>query len=185
MRRRKLQSTAETTLDIEARFAPDDVGVFSGYAARWGETNAHNEIVTRGAFARTIADHAARGINPPMLWAHRQDAPIGVWESLAEDAIGLAVRGRLVLDTVAGREAHALMKAGAISGLSIGFRNAKSSRSAAGARVISDLDLGEISLVTLPSASNARVTSVRNQSGLAGFTEAIKAATQTLKGGKQ
>ena len=179
-----MQSIARDTLDVECRFAADDAGTFTGYAAKFGEVNAHNEIVMPGAFARTIADHKARGINPPMLWSHDQSQPIGVWDSLAEDATGLAVRGRLVLDTAKGREAHALMRAGAITGLSIGFRNAKATRAASGVRQIADLDLGEISLVTLPSASNARIISVRNRSGLAGFTEAVKAATQTLKGGK-
>jgi HK97 family phage prohead protease len=97
---------------------------------------------------------------------------------------GLAVRGRLVTETVKGREAHALMKAGAITGLSIGFRNAKSTRTSGGVRSISDLDLGEISLVTIPSARGARITAVRHQSGLSGFTEAMQAATRTLKGQK-
>jgi HK97 family phage prohead protease len=177
-----MQSLARDTLDFEVRLAPDDAGTFSGYAARWGEVNAHNEIVMRGAFARTIADHQQRGINPPLLWAHDQSQPIGVWESLAEDATGLAVRGRIVMETAKGREAHALMKAGAISGLSIGFRNAKATRNAQGVRAISDLDLGEISLVTLPSARNARIVSVRSASGLAGFTEAVRLATQALRG---
>jgi HK97 family phage prohead protease len=179
-----MQLVARDTLDVECRLAPDDAGTFTGYAARFGEVNAHGEIVMPGAFARTIRDHQTRGANPPMLWSHDQSQPIGVWDDLREDATGLAVRGRIVMETAKGREAHALMKAGAITGLSIGFRNAKATRNAQGVRTISDLDLGEISLVTLPSASNARVTSVRNRSGLAGFTEAVKAATQTLKGGK-
>ena len=170
------------TLDVECRFATDESGTFSGYAARFGETNAHNEIVLPGAFKQTLAEHQTRGTKPPMLWAHDQSQPIGVWDSLTEDATGLAVRGRLVTETTKGKDALALMKAGAISGLSIGFRNAKATRSASGIRQIADLTLAEISLVTLPSASNARVTSVRSQSGLSGFTEAIKAATQTLKG---
>ena len=178
----KLPANADT-LDFEARFAPDDAGTFTGYAARFGEVNAHNEIILPGAFARTLADHAARGAKPPMLWSHQTDAPIGVWEDMREDATGLAVRGRLVTETAKGREAHALMKAGAITGLSIGFRNPTATRTASGTRQISALDLGEISLVTMPSARNARITSVRSLSGLAGFTEAVKAATHAFKGG--
>ena len=177
-----MKLTANDTLDFEVRFAADDAGTFTGYAARFGEVNAHNEIVLPGTFLRTIADHQKRGAKPPMLWAHNQAEPIGVWEDMREDATGLAVRGRIVLETNKGREAHALMKAGAITGLSIGFRNAKATRSASGIRQIADLDLGEISLVTLPSASNARIISVRNRSGLPGFTEAVMAATQTLRG---
>jgi HK97 family phage prohead protease len=103
---------ARDTLDFEVCFAPDDAGTFSGYAARFGETNAHNEILMPGAFARTIRDHQQRGINPPMLWSHDTSQPIGVWHDMREDTTGLAVRGRIVLDTAKGKEAHALMKLG-------------------------------------------------------------------------
>ncbi len=130
------------TLDFEVRFAADDAGIFSGYAARFGEQNSHNEILLPGAFRNTLAEHAQRGTKPPMLWSHDQSQPIGVWESVAEDATGLAVRGRLVTETAKG------------------------------------------SLVTLPSASNARVTSVRSTSGLSGFIAAMSATTQSLKGSK-
>jgi len=167
------------TFAIEARLAPDDSGTFTGYAAKFGEKNLHNEIVRPGAFARTIADHAKRGIAPAMLWGHDQSEPIGTWIDLREDATGLAVTGKLVTATRRGQEALALLKAGALSGLSIGFRAKNSTRDAKGTRILHDLDLAEISLVALPSAGNARVTSVRSVDA---FHRAVSSALATLKG---
>jgi HK97 family phage prohead protease len=165
--------------DYAVRFAPEDSGTFTGHAAIFGERNNHNEIVKRGAFTRTLADHKARGVRPPMLWAHDQREPIGVWESITEDATGLAVRGRLVTETTRGREALALLKAGALSGLSIGFRPVHSTRNAKGVRELSEIELGEISLVTIPSAGNARIINVRSA---ATFHRAVASAIAALKG---
>lgn len=181
----ELQSASNTygtagRADYAVRFAaPDDAGVFIGHAAIFDQINGHNETLMRGAFKRTIADHAARGIAPPMLWSHDPADVIGVWTDIREDGTGLAVTGKLVIETRRGAEALALLKAGALSGLSIGFRGAKSSKTASGVRAISDLDLIEISLVALPSAGNARVTNVRSD---AAFTRAVASAIATLKG---
>jgi HK97 family phage prohead protease len=167
------------TLDFETRLASDDSGTFTGHAAIFDETNSHNEIVKRGAFTRSIADHQARDRKPLMLWSHDPADIIGVWDSVREDSTGLAVSGRLILDSTRGRDAHALLKAGAVTGLSIGFRAKNSTRNAKGVRVLSDVDLVEISLVGLPSAGNARVTSVRSVDA---FHRAVASAIATLRG---
>jgi uncharacterized protein len=169
------------TLDFETRFTADESGTFTGYAAKWGEINAHNEIVKPGAFSRSLAEHAKRGIAPPMFWSHHQDEPVGVWTELHEDDTGLAVTGKLVTETTRGREAFALLKAGALTGLSIGFRARKADRDTRGVRVLSDIDLAEISLVALPSAGGARITQVRTYPGLAGFTRAVTALSTSLR----
>jgi hypothetical protein len=176
---RRASRATNCTLDFETRLASDDSGTFTGYAAKFGEVNLHNEIVRPGAFARTIADHAKRGISVPMLWGHDQSEPIGVWTSLREDGTGLAVTGKLVTETRRGQEALALLKAGALSGLSIGFRAKNATRDTKGVRILHDVDLAEISLVALPSAGNARVTSVRSMDA---FHRAVASALATLRG---
>ncbi|WAJ26285.1 HK97 family phage prohead protease [Antarcticirhabdus aurantiaca] len=168
------------TLDlIETRFAADDEGTFSGHAALFEVVNGHREIIKRGAFAKTLL--ANRSV--PMLWSHDPSQPVGVWTSIVEDARGLAVTGRLIRETSKGAEAHALMKAGAISGLSIGFRAVQAERSQ-GLRVLSEVALVEISLVTLPSASGARIHSVRNgqSPALASFVNSCRMTARALKG---
>lgn len=168
-------------LDFDIRFSADETGSFTGHAAIFDERNSFNEIVKRGAFTRTLAEHRTRNIRPPMLWSHRTDEIIGVWTDIREDATGLAVTGKLVTETAKGREAHALLKAGALNGLSIGFRARTSERGSNGLRILTDIDLVEISLVALPSAGNARIKQVRSAGELSAFTRAVNGAIATLR----
>lgn len=172
-------------LDFQVRFeALTDAGEFSGYAAIWGERNAHNEVVERGAFAKTLAAHRAAGTKPVMLWSHDPADIIGVWEEVREDETGLFVRGRLLTEITSGREAYERMKAGAVNGLSIGFRVPPGGeRRRSGIRYLTEIILGEISVVGLPSAGKARITAVRSHGrteSAAAFIEACRKAKCAL-----
>lgn len=152
-------------LDLSVRFAtPTDAGVIEGHAAVWDERNDHKELIQRGAFTNSLAEHKVAGSRPLMLWSHDPAEPIGVWESVTEDDTGLAVRGRLITETRRGAEALALLKAGALDGLSIGFIPVRQKR-AKGGLLLTEINLKEISLVALPSAAGARIKSIRNQHG--------------------
>ena len=108
-----------------------------------------------------------------MLFQHDPAAPIGVWRELREDARGLFVRGRLTTDVAKGREVLALMRAGAIDGLSIGFRTVRGKTDAkSGVRSLIEIDLWEISVVTFPMLPAARVSSVKSFSLAAAMREA-------------
>jgi len=149
-------------VDIEVKFATDEAGLLTGYASVFdGEPDSYGDVIQKGAFKKSLAEHKAAGTTPLMLWQHDPSEPIGVWLELREDATGLAVSGRLILETRRGQEAYALLKAGALNGLSIGFRTRASERRAGGGRTLQDLELIEISLVSIPAASRARVTSVK------------------------
>jgi HK97 family phage prohead protease len=91
-----------------------------------------------------------------MLWQHDPTRPIGVWDEVREDGRGLHVRGRLLLEVQAAREAHVLLQAGAIDGLSIGYRTLRS-EAKAGRRLLHEIELWEVSLVTFPMLPEARV----------------------------
>lgn len=144
---------------VEFRFAPGDTGTLSGYASVFGPpADMHGDIVKPGAFAKSLAS----GVRPLMLWSHDLSEPIGVWTDVREDSKGLLVTGRLTLETRRGAEAYALLKDGALNGLSIGFRAVGLEDRADGGRLLTEIDLAEISLVTLPSASRARVSSVKS-----------------------
>ncbi len=93
-----------------------------------------------------------------MLWQHDPAQPIGVWDELREDARGLWVKGRLLDSVARGREAAALIEAGAIDGLSIGYRTQRAAKNDAGQRVLQTLDLWEVSLVTFPMLPTARMS---------------------------
>jgi HK97 family phage prohead protease len=137
-------------------------GTFTGYASVFGKTDSQNEIVAPGAFARTLASWRKQGRTPAMLWMHDPAQPIGLWLAVAEDASGLAVEGRLALRTQKGGEAYELLKMGALTGLSIGYRVVASKVDAVRkARVLTDVDLFEVSLVTFPANDAARVGEVK------------------------
>jgi HK97 family phage prohead protease len=160
--------------DIEVRLAPDEAGSVAGYAAVYGKADAFGDVLVRGAFTRSLEAHRAAGTRPLTLWSHDPAAPIGVWDSVTEDARGLKVAGRLVLDATAGRDAYALLKAGAVDGLSIGFNTVKAARGAKGGRRVEAVDLIEGSLVARPAQAAARVTSVRSYPAAAGLAAFIR-----------
>ncbi len=137
-------------------------GTFMGYASVFGALDSQNEIVATGAFRRTLAGWKERFSAPAMLWMHDPTMPIGLWLSLVEDKNGLAVEGKLALGTQKGREAYELLKLGALTGLSIGYRVVSSQiDSKRKARVLTDVELFEISLVTFPANDSARISSVK------------------------
>jgi len=138
----------------------DEAGAFEGYASLFGAEDLGRDLVQRGAFGASLVRRGAMGVR--MLFQHDPGAPIGVWEEIREDERGLYVRGRLTLDVARAREVHALMKAGALDGLSIGFHTVKAARDArTGIRQLVEIDLWEISIVTFPMQPGARVTTVK------------------------
>lgn len=166
----------------ELRFAPDDTGVISGYAAVWGKPDSFGDTLVRGAFGASLAAHRAAGTRVLMLFSHDVTRVVGRWDAIIEDDIGLRVEGRLVLDSTGGRDAHALTKAGALDGLSIGFITRKATATQTGRRVEA-VDLIEISICARPSQGAARIHSVRAaEPTAAGYVALIHAAARRLKG---
>lgn len=131
-------------------------GAFEGYASLFGLRDTCGDIVERGAFAASLRRSGAAGVK--LLWQHRAEEPIGVWTEIVEDARGLKVRGRLDLSVARAREALSLIGAGALDGLSIGFRTLRAANDPkSGARRLLELDLIEISIVTFPALPQARI----------------------------
>lgn len=161
----------------EARFQSvtlgtmDESGLFEGYASLFGVADMSRDVVEAGAFRESLLRRGARGVK--LLWQHDPSTPIGRWLSLAEDAKGLKVRGRLSLGVARARELHALMREGAIDGLSIGFRTERARTDpASGQRRLLKIDLWEVSLVTFPMLPGARVSAVKAApSAQAGFSK--------------
>jgi HK97 family phage prohead protease len=164
-------------LFIETKLLADDTGVISGIAWPFATPDRVGDIIEKGAFASAI-------LPLPMLFGHDQNDPVGVWESANEDETGLQIKGRLLVDDVArAREVRALVQAGAIRGLSIGFMTRKALPRARGGRTIKELDLLEVSLVTLPSHPGARVTSAKDAVGALRLAVALQRATAHLSKG--
>ncbi|MEO1611492.1 MAG: HK97 family phage prohead protease [Pseudomonadota bacterium] len=128
-----------------------------GYASVFGVADQNGDIVEQGAFAASLKRLAGEGRTVKLLWQHDPTKPIGVWEEVVEDGVGLRVRGRLLTDVAQGADAAALLAAGAIDGLSIGYRTVRAEKDGAGRRLI-ELDLWEVSLVTFPMLPSARAS---------------------------
>ena len=133
-----------------------DEGTFKGHASVKGNVDLGKERVMGGAFKKTLSENPS----VPILWQHDPTQPIGVSVTMREDAKGLAVEGRLVMDVERAREAHALLKAGAIKGLSIGYDVLRETWEK-GIRQLHELKLYEFSIVTFPMNTEAGVSSVK------------------------
>src|SRR3954471_23841783 len=139
------------TLEFKAAIAVDEAGAITGTAWPFGAADRVGDVIEKGAF-RTPA-------RLPMLFAHDQAQAIGVWDSITETDEGLTVKGRLLIDDVQrAREVRALVREGAVTGLSIGFVTRKAAARRGGGRNITALDLHEISIVPVPSHPGARIT---------------------------
>lgn len=131
--------------------------VVEGYASLFGLSDQGGDMVQPGAYAASLERLSAKGARVKMLWQHDPAQPIGVWDEVREDATGLWVKGRILTELERGREAAALIGAGAIDGLSIGYRTLRAEK-AAGGRKLAELELWEVSLVTFPMLPEARVS---------------------------
>ena len=138
-----------------------EAGTFKGYGSVFDVVDDWDDVVVKGAFTKSIAKKL-----PVLLWQHNSDKPIGVYTSVEEDNKGLKIEGRLLIDSISqAKEAHALLHAGAIKGLSIGYiplaweyETRKDKR----VRILKEIDLWEISLVTFPANPKAVVGSVKS-----------------------
>jgi hypothetical protein len=138
-------------------------GEITGYASLFAAPDHEADIIAPGAFDETLQELAKKGRSVPMLWQHEAREPIGLWTHFRTDKRGLLATGRLLIHDVArAREAHALAKAGAVTGLSIGFRPLEVRRQKeSGTRLITRIRLYEVSLVTFPALEEARVSAVK------------------------
>lgn len=152
------------TLDFGFQIkAISETGTFSGYGSVFNVADSYGDVVAPGAFTDSLAAHRAQSRLPAMLWQHRSSEPIGVYTSMHEDSIGLHVEGQLALTTVRGAEAHALMKMGALTGLSIGYQTRRESfDKVTGINTLQQVDLWEVSPVTFPAHNSARVATVKS-----------------------
>ena len=154
-------------IQFELKTVEDDdeqKGEFSGYGSIFGNKDLGNDVVVSGAFGKSLRRRKPKEVK--LLWQHKQDMPIGVFDKITEDGDGLAVKGRLALGTQMGREAYELMKMGALDGLSIGYKadpNKQEYDSRRRRRMLKEVDLMEISLVTFPMNPKARVSAVKGE----------------------
>ena len=168
-------------------------GSFRGYASLFNRVDLGRDRVLPGAFAASLARRGAVGVR--MLYQHDPAQVIGTWRIIREDPAGLWVEGHLSPDVEKAREVRALMKAGALDGLSIGYHTIRARRDrATGVRSIVEADLWEVSIVTFPMLPGARVSEVKSRPSIRDLERMLrrdaglsrreaKAALATIRGG--
>ncbi len=159
-------------VECKAAIAVDETGVITGTAWPFNAgPDQVGDLIERGAFHVAVADL-------PMLLAHDPEQPVGLWDEICESSEGLQVKGRLFVDeSKRARAVRGLIHGGLISGLSIGFVT-KTATIRGRNRVISALDLKEISVVRNPAHPRARIASAKSASAIA---EAIERAAEALR----
>lgn len=159
-------------LELKAALAVDDAGTITGNAWPFGSADTAGDLITKGAFNLAVA-------NMPMLFNHNPSDLIGTWDDVKETADALTVKGQLHMDHPRARAVHGMIKGGLVSGLSIGFRT-KSSTKQGRNRVISALDLYEVSVVRDPAHPRARITSAKSFDQASALAAAINRAAAAL-----
>jgi len=155
---------------ISLELKADTQGVVSGYGSVFGGVDAYGDTMMPGAFSKSLGKR-----KPKMLWQHSMDEPVGVWDEAREDGRGLFVKGRLALKTEGGAEAYELLSMGAIEGLSIGFRTVADEIVQGGTRLLKEVDLWEVSFVTIPADQAAVIQSVKSQMTERSFETMLRA----------
>lgn len=161
-------------IEVKALDSGDGLMRFSGYGAVFGNLDSYGDVLVKGAFKDSLKEAKSSGIYPAMLsqhggWGMTADdmTPIGLWESLEEDEIGLKLDG-IFAETQRGKEMYTLMKMTprpAITGLSIGYipkEYVMGTKPSEPRRTLKKVDLMEISPVTFPANGKARVASVKS-----------------------
>jgi len=140
----------------------DEGGFFEGYASVFGVQDSDGDVIVKGAFQKSLDNYMAKGKMPKMLWQHDHRQIIGKYTEMREDDNGLWVKGSMIMETEKGREAYALLKAGVLDALSVGFNITEAGQEGMRGRVIEEVDLWEVSLVTWGANPDAMITNVKS-----------------------
>lgn len=158
----------------------EQTGKFSGYASVFGVIDHQRDMVMHGAFSAAVRKPYSE---IKLLWQHQWQEPIGKIEVLHEDTHGLYIEAQLLLDVARAKEAYVLLKEGVLNGLSIGYRPERFRMDAdSGVRLLQEVTLYEISLVTMPANPEARIQLVKHHAGdMTPLMAALVQAEQSLR----
>tara|TARA_R100000664_G_C2753190_1_gene140574 strand:+ start:1346 stop:1987 length:642 start_codon:yes stop_codon:yes gene_type:complete len=160
-----MDNNLNNVLDLECEYKEietEEDGSFEGYASIFGNKDLGNDVIKQGAFTNSIKSKKPKSIK--LLYQHKTDEPIGVVDSLEEDNKGLKIKGRLAMGTQRGKEVYEFMKMGALDSMSIGYKLSPDGYKyddKRKKRVINEVDLMEVSMVTFPMNPRAKITKVK------------------------
>lgn len=164
-------------IELKATLSIEETGAIKALAWPFAQPDRVGDMIEKGAFAKSV-------MPIPMLFGHDVNDPVGAWDSATEKSDGLHLEGKMLVDDLPrARELRALVKSGAVRGISIGFITKKAKARPGGGRTISQLELLEASLVTIPMHPGARITSAKSAIQAITVAEAINRAAAALRAG--
>ncbi len=160
---------------LEVKTVDTAKGTFTRLGAAFGNLDAYNDVIERGAFANTLSEaKAIKSANRspvlyPLLWMHEAAQPCGIISDAYETADGLVIECQCDLDTELGRMAFSGAQKGYADGLSIGYQTVRATRDAKGNRHLLEVKLAEVSVITRGYAANPHAmvdrASIKSRSG--------------------
>lgn len=152
--------TKSLSLDaVSVKFDDGGKGIFEGYASVFGGVDTYGDTIMPGAYANTLKSRE----RPVQLRWNHWGPVIGKWLEMREDDKGLWVKGELTPGHSVAEDAYALMKHGAVDGMSIGYRVKQATEYPEdGRRELKEIELVEISIVESPADNAARMTGVKS-----------------------
>ena len=140
---------------VEIKLKDESKGIFEGYASVFDGVDSYGDTIVRGAYKKTLEN---RQRLPQMLYNHDRNWIIGKWVEMSEDSKGLYVKGELTPGHSISSDVYASMKHGTLDGMSIGYRVPKGGMEETDdVRVLKQIDLIEVSVVTTPADDHARI----------------------------
>ncbi|MCF5709595.1 MULTISPECIES: HK97 family phage prohead protease [Pseudomonas syringae group] len=147
-------------------------GIFEGYASVFNVVDGDGDIILPGAFAQALKTQTR---SVAMFFNHRRnEIPVGKWLDLAEDSVGLHVRGELTPGNPQSEALKAAMIHGTVGGMSVGFTAAKADveQIATGFSFKNATRLSEISICTFPANEQATVSTLKSMDAIESIRDA-------------
>jgi HK97 family phage prohead protease len=154
----KIQTKHIDLGNVELKLSESGGLAFSGYASKFGLVDSYGDTIQKGAYLKTL-EKRERPIR--LKWNHYGDV-IGKWLKIVEDEKGLYVEGELTPGHSKAQDVYALLKHGAIDGLSIGYRVKSYEQINEERRLLKEIDLVEISVVEEPADLGATIGQVKS-----------------------
>lgn len=147
----------------EVKFGAEGALQFSGYASKFNGVDSYGDTIQEGAYSNTLTD---RDRPIALRWNHYGPV-IGKFTNIYEDNLGLYVEGELTKGHSVAEDAAALLRHGAIDGMSIGYiaEDYCDNMPHAG-KLLKEIDLIEISIVEEPADNMARIDSLKSATKL-------------------
>jgi HK97 family phage prohead protease len=159
---KETKETKSFPFEVKATAEENNIFTFEGYASTFNNIDHGDDVVIRGAFANSLAKNS----QVPILWQHQMSEPVGISVQLYEDAQGLFIKGNLPKDdTLVSGRIIPQMKIGSIKEMSIGFFTKNFDMSKDGIRLLKEIELMEVSLVTKAMNSQALVSGFKSFAG--------------------